>query len=154
MACVGPEKERAMIDFGRGAPPPEAFPTRQLQECVTAVLEREGELIYITDTDVLDKLKINLLQEMKMDLEFYTGMYAKEFKAHVDELLEPEVEREVDHLMSRLDRLRIRRSRPDRVRTRTRTKIRTRTSDQRIEAGIRHRSTASWPFLESRISSA
>ena len=45
MACVGPEKERAMIDFGRGAPPPEAFPTRQLQECARAVLEEEGPVV-------------------------------------------------------------------------------------------------------------
>jgi 2-aminoadipate transaminase len=33
------------INFTRGVPPLEAFPTRQLQECATAVLEREGPVV-------------------------------------------------------------------------------------------------------------
>jgi 2-aminoadipate transaminase len=45
MGCTNPQKERGTIDFGRGVPPPEAFPTKQLQECAQAVLEREGSVV-------------------------------------------------------------------------------------------------------------
>jgi len=45
MASVNPEKESGAIDFARGVPPPEAFPTQQLQECARVVLEREGPVV-------------------------------------------------------------------------------------------------------------
>ena len=45
MAYINPEKERGTINFARGVPPPEAFPTQQLQECARAVLEREGSVV-------------------------------------------------------------------------------------------------------------
>jgi DNA-binding transcriptional MocR family regulator len=45
MACVNPGKEKRTINFARGVPPPEAFPTQQLQECARAVLEREGSIV-------------------------------------------------------------------------------------------------------------
>ena len=45
MVCANPKKESGTIDFGRGVPSPEAFPTQQLQECAKAVLEREGSVV-------------------------------------------------------------------------------------------------------------
>ncbi len=45
MVYVNREKGRETIDFGRGVPPPEAFPRQQLQECAEAVLGREGSVI-------------------------------------------------------------------------------------------------------------
>jgi len=45
MAYIDPEKERGTINFARGVPPPEAFPTQELQECARAVLEREGSVV-------------------------------------------------------------------------------------------------------------
>ena len=45
MTGVKPDKARGSIDFGRGVPPSEAFPTQQLQECAKAVLEREGSVV-------------------------------------------------------------------------------------------------------------
>jgi 2-aminoadipate transaminase len=39
------DNEIQMISFSRGVPPAEAFPTRQLQECATAILERESAVV-------------------------------------------------------------------------------------------------------------
>lgn len=45
MNCVHLDKGKGEINFVRGVPPPEAFPTQQLQECAKAVLEREGSVV-------------------------------------------------------------------------------------------------------------
>ncbi len=45
MGGTGPGNERGTIDFGRGNPPPEAFPTEQLQECARAILHQEGSVV-------------------------------------------------------------------------------------------------------------
>lgn len=37
--------ETQIISLTRGVPPPEAFPTQQLQECAAAILEREGSIV-------------------------------------------------------------------------------------------------------------
>lgn len=39
------DREMQTISFTRGVPPPEAFPTRQLGECATAILEGEGSVL-------------------------------------------------------------------------------------------------------------
>lgn len=39
------DSEIQTISFSRGVPPAEAFPTRQLQECATAILERESAVV-------------------------------------------------------------------------------------------------------------
>lgn len=38
-------EERHVIYFTRGVPPAEAFPVEQLQECATAILERQGSVV-------------------------------------------------------------------------------------------------------------
>jgi 2-aminoadipate transaminase len=45
MAGVNADKERGIIDFGRGNPAPEAFPTQQLQECAAAILEEQASVV-------------------------------------------------------------------------------------------------------------
>ncbi len=39
------DREIRTISFSRGVPPAEAFPTRQLQECARAILERDGSVV-------------------------------------------------------------------------------------------------------------
>lgn len=38
-------KHKEMVNFRRGVPPVEAFPVQQLQECASAILEREGDVV-------------------------------------------------------------------------------------------------------------
>jgi 2-aminoadipate transaminase len=45
MAGVDADKERGIIDFGRGNPPPEAFPTQQLQECAATILAEQASVV-------------------------------------------------------------------------------------------------------------
>ena len=45
MTCVHSDRGRGAINFVRGVPPPEAFPTDRLQECAKAVLEGEGSVV-------------------------------------------------------------------------------------------------------------
>ncbi len=45
MGSTGLRNEKGAIDFGRGNPPPEAFPTEQLQECARAILQQEGSVV-------------------------------------------------------------------------------------------------------------
>jgi DNA-binding transcriptional MocR family regulator len=42
---VSEDREMHTISFTRGVPPPEAFPTRQLGECATSILERDGSVV-------------------------------------------------------------------------------------------------------------
>lgn len=42
---VGEDREVQTVSFTRGVPPPEAFPTRQLGECATSILERDGSVV-------------------------------------------------------------------------------------------------------------
>jgi len=42
---VSGDREIQTISFTRGVPPPEAFPTGQIQECAIAILEREGSVV-------------------------------------------------------------------------------------------------------------